>query len=113
MISNFVSEHVLSSEMDPLLEALFQYIDQLFLPETPYMTGRPPIPKKSLLKCFFLKTYFSIDSLRHLVDTLDRFGYFRRIWNSKRFHIYLRFHVQVSGFKNKDFPFLTPNFSKI
>jgi hypothetical protein len=30
MISNFVSEHVLSSEMDPLLEALFQYIDQLF-----------------------------------------------------------------------------------
>jgi hypothetical protein len=83
MISNFVIEHALNSEMDPLLQALFQYIDQLSLPETPYMTGRPPISKKSLLKCFFLKTYFSIDSLRHLVHTLDRFGYFRRICGLK------------------------------
>ncbi|MBB3907322.1 MULTISPECIES: transposase [Anoxybacillaceae] len=83
MISNFVIEHALNSEMDPLLQALFQYIDQLSLPETPYITGRPPISKKSLLKCFFLKTYFSIDSLRQLVETLDRFGYFRRICGLK------------------------------
>lgn len=83
MISNFVIEHALSSEIDPLLQALFQYIDQLSLPETPYVTGRPPISKKSLLKCFFLKTYFSIGSLRQLVDTLDRFGYFRRICGLK------------------------------
>jgi hypothetical protein len=113
MISNFVIEHALNSEIDPLLQALFQYIDQLSLPETPYMTGRPPISKKSLLKCFFLKTYFSIDSLRHLVHTLDRFGYSDVFVDSKRFHIYLRFHVQISGFEDKDFPFLTPNFSKI
>jgi hypothetical protein len=79
MISNVVIKHALSSEIDPLLQALFQYIDQLSLPETPYVTGRSPISKKSLLKCFFLKTYFSIDSLRQLVNTLDRFGYFRRI----------------------------------
>jgi hypothetical protein len=83
MISNFVTEHAINSEIDPLLQALFQYIDQLSLPETPYVTGRPPIPKKSLLKCFFLKTYFSIDSLRQLVHTLDRFGYFRRICELK------------------------------
>jgi Transposase domain (DUF772) len=57
----------------------FQYIDQLSLPETPYVTGRPPFSKKSLLKCFFLKTYFSIHSLRQLVNTLDRFSYFGRI----------------------------------
>jgi hypothetical protein len=43
------------------------------------VTGRPPISRKSLLKCFFLKTYFSIDSLRQLVELLHRFGYFRRI----------------------------------
>jgi transposase len=79
MISNFVIEHAINSENDPLLEALFQYIDQLSLPETPYVTGRPPISRKSLLKCFFLKTYFSIDSLRQLVELLHRFGYFRRI----------------------------------
>ncbi|SFA54190.1 Transposase domain [Anoxybacillus pushchinoensis] len=84
MISNFITEHAINSEMDPLLQALFQYIDQLSLPETPYMTGRPPISKKSLLKCFFLKTYFSIDSLRQLVDTLDRFGYFRWICGPKK-----------------------------
>ena len=83
MVSNFVIEHAMNSEMDPLLQALFQYINQLSLPETPYVTGRLPIPKKSLLKCFFLKTYFSIDSLRQLVDTLNRFGYFRRICGLK------------------------------
>jgi hypothetical protein len=80
MISNFVSKHALNSEMALLLQALFQYIDQLSLPETPYVTGRLPISKKSLLKCFFIKTYFSIDSLRQLVNTLNRFGYFRRIF---------------------------------
>ncbi len=79
MISNIVIKHALSSEIDPLLQALFQYIDQLSLPETPYVTGQPLISKKSLLKCFFLKTYFSINSLPQLVDILDRFGYFRRI----------------------------------
>jgi len=64
MFSDLLVEHAWNSEMDPLLHALFQYIDQLSLPETPYVTSRPPISKKSLLKCFFLKTYFSIDSLR-------------------------------------------------
>jgi Transposase domain (DUF772) len=55
------------------------------LPETPYVTGQPPILKKSLLKCFFLKTYFSIDSLRQLVDTFDRIVYFQRICGLKAF----------------------------
>ena len=44
-ISNLVTEHAWNSEIDPLLQALFQYIDQLSLPETSYVTGRPPIPK--------------------------------------------------------------------
>ncbi|MED4974618.1 transposase [Geobacillus thermoleovorans] len=35
--------------------------------------------KKSLLKCFFLKTYFSIDSLRKLVHILRRFCCFQRV----------------------------------
>ncbi|WP_420864988.1 transposase [Anoxybacillus ayderensis] len=47
------------------------------------MTGRPPLSKKSLLKCFFVKTYFSIDSLCQLVDILNRFGYFRHICGLK------------------------------
>ena len=34
--------------------------------------------KKSLLKCFFLKTYFAIDSLRKLVRVLQRFRCFQR-----------------------------------
>ncbi|ODA15007.1 transposase [Geobacillus thermoleovorans] len=79
MISNLVIEHALMGEVDPLLEALFRYIDQLSFLETPYVTGRPPVSKKALLKCFFLKTYFAMDSLRQLVNILHRFGYFRRI----------------------------------
>ncbi|MGG3823589.1 transposase [Geobacillus thermodenitrificans] len=52
------------------------------------MTGRPPVSKKALLKCFFLKTYFAIDSLRQLVNILRRFGYFRRICGlSKVLHL--------------------------
>jgi hypothetical protein len=50
------SEHAWTYEIAPILEALFRYIDLLSLPETPYVTGRPPISKKSLLKCFILKT---------------------------------------------------------
>jgi hypothetical protein len=80
IISNFVIEHAMSSEIDPLLQALFRYIDQLSLLETPYVTGRPPISKKSLLKCFFIKNLFS---LRQLVKTLKRFGCFRRICGLK------------------------------
>ncbi|MCG3083138.1 MULTISPECIES: transposase [unclassified Anoxybacillus] len=34
--------------------------------------------KKALLKCFFLKTYFSIDSFRKLVRILQRFRCFQR-----------------------------------
>jgi hypothetical protein len=53
MISNLAIKHAMSSEMVPLLEALFRYIDQLSLLETSYATGQPTISKKSLLKCFF------------------------------------------------------------
>lgn len=55
------------------------YIDSLALPETPYVTGRPPVSKKSLLKCFFLKTYFSMDSLRKLVRVPQRSRCFQRV----------------------------------
>lgn len=72
MISNLNSEHAWIYEIAPILEALFRYIDSLSLSETPYVTGRPPVSKKSLLKCFFLKTYFSIDSLRKLVERILR-----------------------------------------
>lgn len=78
MIYNLIEEHAYG-EIDPLLNALFQYIDRLSFLDTPYTTGRPPISKRALLKCVFLKSYFAIDSLRELVRTLQQFGYFRRI----------------------------------
>jgi len=37
MISNWNSEHAWTYEIDPILEALFRYIDSLSLPETPYV----------------------------------------------------------------------------
>ncbi len=78
MTSSWNSEHAWTYEIDPILEALFRYIDSLSLPETTYVTGRPPVSKKSLLKCFFLKTYSSIDSLRKLVRILQCFRCFQR-----------------------------------
>jgi hypothetical protein len=41
MIANGNIKHSWSYEIDPILEALFRYIDSLSLPETPYMTGKP------------------------------------------------------------------------
>lgn len=79
MISNFIEEHAYMGDIDPLLNAIFQYIDRLSFWDARYVTGRPPISKKSLLKCLFLKPYFAIDFLRELVRILERFGYFRRI----------------------------------
>jgi hypothetical protein len=76
MISNWNTEHAWTYEIAPILEALFRYMDSLSLPETPYVTGRPPVAKKSLLKCFFLKTYFSLDSLRKLVASCSVFAVF-------------------------------------
>jgi len=78
-IFNFVLEHATYNEIIPLLQTLFQYIDRLSLPETPYVAGRPSVSKKPLLKCFFLKTYFSIDSLHQHVNGLERFGCSRRM----------------------------------
>lgn len=45
MISNSMFKYVLLSEIDPLLEALFRYIDQLSFLETPYVIGQHPRPK--------------------------------------------------------------------
>ena len=78
MIFNWISEYAWTYGMNTILEALFWYIDSLSLLETPYVTGRLPVSKKSLLKCFFLQTYFSIDSLRKLVRVLQRFRCFQR-----------------------------------
>ncbi len=77
------------------------------------MTGRPPIPKRSLLKCFLLKIYFSIDSLRQLVDTLDQLAISDVFVNLTRFPIFLHFYALVHGFKNKDFLHFMLNFSKL
>ncbi|RZI50421.1 transposase [Aeribacillus pallidus] len=56
---------------------LFRYIEPLFLPETPYVTGQSPVSRRSLLKYFFFKASFAIDSLQQLVNTLHRFRCFR------------------------------------
>ncbi|KPC97109.1 hypothetical protein LR69_04713 [Geobacillus sp. BCO2] len=58
MISSLNNEHAWPYEIDPLLASLFRYIDSLSLPETPYVTGRPPVSKKSLLKCFLFENLF-------------------------------------------------------
>ncbi|QNU18941.1 transposase [Geobacillus zalihae] len=104
MISNWNSEHAWTYEIDPILEALFRYIDSLSLPETPYVTGRRPVSKKSLLKCFFLKTYFSIDSLRKLVRILQRFRCFQRACGLGEVPHLSTFSRAAKWFREQGFP---------
>jgi hypothetical protein len=103
MISNFNSEHAWSYEIDPLLASLL-HIDSLSLPETPYVTGRPPVSKKSLLKCFFLKTYFAIDSLRKLVRVLQRFRCFQRVCGLGEVPHLSTFSRAAKWFREQGFP---------
>ncbi len=56
MLSHIVSKHALSSEMDPLLQVLFLYIDQFALPEARYVTGDHPFRKNH--KMFLVKNLF-------------------------------------------------------
>ncbi len=74
----------MSRKMDPLLQALFQYITRLSLPKALYVTGRPPISKKSLLKCLL----FSIELLRQLVNILNVV-----FMESTKLRTFLWFHV--------------------
>ncbi|UIJ70080.1 transposase (plasmid) [Bacillus cereus] len=70
MITNF-------EENQSILHILFAYVDSLTIGGVPPVTGRPPICRKALLKCFFLKNVFQIDSLRKLTRFLHQFPSFR------------------------------------
>ncbi|MEB8995939.1 transposase, partial [Bacillus cereus] len=64
-------------ENQSILQILFAYVDSLTIEGVPPVTGRPPICRKALLKCFFLKTVFQIDSLRKLTRFLHQYPSFR------------------------------------
>ncbi|HDR5354502.1 TPA: ISNCY family transposase, partial [Bacillus thuringiensis] len=61
---------------------LFTFADSLTIGDVPPVTGRPPICRKALLKCFFLKTVFQINSLRKLTRFLHRYPWLREERNS-------------------------------
>lgn len=70
MITNF-------NQNQSTLQILFAYVDSLTVGGVPPVTGRPRICRKALLKCFFLKTVFHIDSLRKLTHFLHQYPSFR------------------------------------
>ncbi|RVU64594.1 ISNCY family transposase, partial [Bacillus thuringiensis] len=70
MITNF-------DQNQSILQILFAYVDSLTIGGVPPMTGRPPICRKALLKCFFVKTVFQINSLRKLTRFLHQYPSFR------------------------------------
>ncbi|MEH7735370.1 transposase [Bacillus pumilus] len=70
MITNF-------DQNQSILHILFAYVDSLTIGGVPPVTGRPPICRKALLKCFFLKTVFQIDSLCKLTHFLHQYPSFR------------------------------------
>ena len=49
MITNF-------DQNQSILHILFAYVDSLTIGGVPPITGRPPICRKALLKCFFVTT---------------------------------------------------------
>ena len=60
-----------------ILQILFAYVDSLTIGGVPPMTGRPPICRKVLLTCFFVKTVFQINSLRKLTRFSHQYPSFR------------------------------------
>ncbi|MGR5965597.1 transposase [Bacillus cereus] len=70
MITNF-------DQNQSILQILFAYVDSLTIEGVPPITGRPPICRKALLKCFFVKTVFQINSLRKLTCFLHQYPSFR------------------------------------
>ena len=70
MIANF-------DQNQSMLQILFAYVDSLTIGGVPPFTGRPPICRKALLRCFFLKTVFQIDSLRKVTRFLHQYPSFR------------------------------------
>lgn len=58
-------------------QILFVYVDSLTIGGVLPLTGHPPICRKTLLKCFFLKIVFQIDSLRNLTRFLHQYPSFR------------------------------------
>ncbi|PEQ47978.1 transposase, partial [Bacillus cereus] len=70
MITNF-------DQNQSILQILFAYVDSLTIGGVPPITGRPPICRKALLKCFFVKTVFQINSLRKLTRFLHQYPSFR------------------------------------
>lgn len=70
MITNF-------DQNQPILQILFAYVDSLTLEGVPPITSHPPICRKALLKCFFLKTVFQINSLRKLTRFSHQYPSFR------------------------------------
>ncbi|PEP90342.1 ISNCY family transposase, partial [Bacillus toyonensis] len=56
-----------------MLQIVFAYVDSLTIGGVPPFTGRPPICRKTLLKYFFLKTVFQIDSSRKLTRFLHQY----------------------------------------
>jgi transposase len=79
MMAKLFIEHAPVQEIESTLEMLFRYLDQLSTPEKAYVTGRPPVSRRVLLKSFVLKTVFQIPSLRKLVNFLKQFSYFRNL----------------------------------
>ncbi|MFZ7807486.1 transposase [Bacillus thuringiensis] len=69
MITNF-------DQNQSILQILFAYVDSLTFGGVPPMPGRPPICRKALLKCFFVKTVFQINSLRKLTRFLHQYPSF-------------------------------------
>ncbi|MBG9585491.1 transposase, partial [Bacillus thuringiensis] len=75
-------EDFLHSLKIPVGILAFCFIYHLFAPEPFFQTlqqnpGRPPICRKALLKCFFVKTVFQINSLRKLTRFLHQYPSFR------------------------------------
>jgi len=47
-----------------ILQILFTYVDSLTIRGVPLFTGCSAIYRKDLLKCFFLKAIFQMDTLK-------------------------------------------------
>lgn len=113
MMAKFFIEHAPVQEKESILDMLFHYLDQLSIPEKPYVTGRPAISKRNLLKSLVLKTVFQIPSLRKLVAFLKQFSYFRNLCGFTEVPHFSTFSRAAGWFRKEGFDVLNDQLLEI
>ncbi|RBW70763.1 transposase [Bacillus taeanensis] len=106
MISNIALDQSISSIEDPILNKILMFFDRLRFPELPYVTSRPRISRKIMLKCLAIKAHLAIDSLKQRVKLFQDYPYWRWVVGFDHVPHLSTFSRAAKWFREEGFPLL-------